>query len=219
MMSKVNYLSRSAAILRNPLFVAACAACLTLAAVHVIQTIHHDHAPQSQLHTVIAKVGKLMYLPTNETPALATVVNPAQLQGNLQNIAKKGDDVLVYEKNSELIVYRPSSGKIVTVEPVLMGSQPNPNLTISIAVLNGSGDPNNMQSFISNLYKMFPNLQLVYKDNAPRSFPSTIVFGQQAGDSLAEQVGKSLGIQTGQDPLGIPGNLARLTFIIGQNYE
>ena len=208
-----------AKILSNPAIVALLTMIITLLVVGAVYYAKHHKSPISQLNQVIAEVSKDIYLPTGETPALAVVTNPSQLQGSLSSVAKKGDDVLVYEKNSEVIVYRPSTGKIVTVEPVILGSQPNPDITVSIAVLNGSGNVNTMQSFISSLYRQYPNLNLVYKDTAPRLFPTTIVFGATVGDSLAEQIGKSLNIQAGQAPLGISNNLATLTFIIGQDYK
>lgn len=192
---------------------------LTLLVIWGVTIWRSNRLPQTQLQKVLSEVGRVMYLPPGQEPALATVTNPSQLQDSIKSVAKKGDDVLVYEKQQELILYRPSSGKIVAVEPIIFGTQPNPTLTVSVAVLNGSGNSNNMQTFISSLYSMYPNLDLVYKDNAPRLFPTTIVFGQGVGDSLAEQIGKSMNVQAGQDPLGVSGNLARLTFIIGQDYN
>src|SRR5579862_7460225 len=58
---------------------------------------------------VINSVGKLMVLPTNETPTIATVSDKSKLSGqpffaNAQN----GDKVLIYSKSQKAILYRPS---------------------------------------------------------------------------------------------------------------
>ena len=81
---------------------------------------------QKELQAVIAKVGKLIVLPENETPTLATVSDPEKLQGQafFAN-AKKGDQVLIYTNAKKAILYDPSQNKIVEVAPVNTGTQPD----------------------------------------------------------------------------------------------
>ena len=72
---------------------------------------------------LINKVGKLMELPTNEIPKIATVSDITKLKGqaffaNAQN----GDKVLVYSQNKEAILYRESVNKIIQVAPVDLGA-------------------------------------------------------------------------------------------------
>ncbi len=210
---------RIAGLWKHPAFVGICSATVTLLIVLSVVSVHRNHRSQSQLQKVLADVGKIMYLPADETPTLATVTDQSKLQGSLKSIAKTGDDVLIYQKHSEAIVYRPSAHKIVAVEPILLGKQPDAALTASVAVLNGSGNPAAMQQFISNLYKIYPNVTLAYKTTAPREFPTTILFAQQLNDPLANEVAQSLGIQAGQVPLGVSDSLAQLTFIIGKDYQ
>jgi|GEM_PF-663436 len=206
-------------LLRNPLIIVIGTIIVTLLVVGGILRLKERSTPSTQLQQVLTAVSKDIYLPQNETPALAVVTDPTKLQSSLASVAKKGDDVLVYQKNSQVFVYRPSTGKLVIVEPILIGGQPNPNLTATVGVLNGSGNPSNTQTFILALYKMYPNLNLVYKDTAPRLFPSTLVYGATADDSLAAEVAKGLNIQAGQAPLGVSNNSATLTFIIGEDYK
>ena len=69
---------------------------------------------QAQLQSVIDKVSKLVVLPSDEKPTLATVTNKFKV--NSQDFFKKaenGDQVLIYTKNKTAILYRPSSNKIV----------------------------------------------------------------------------------------------------------
>ncbi len=205
-------------LMKNPTVITLTAIVATIIVVLTVQWLQHP-TQKSQLSNVLSEVGRIMYLPSNETPALAVVTNPAQLQSSLKSVALTGDDVLIYESHAQVIVYRPSTNKIVTVVPLLIGHQPNPAITVSIAILNGSGNQNNTQKFITQLYGLYPNLNLIYKDSAPRLFPTTIVFGQQVGDPIAEEMAQSLNIQAGQAPLGVPDNLATLTFIIGQDYK
>lgn len=69
---------------------------------------------QNETQDLIAKVGKLVVLPTGETPTLATVNDATKLknQAFFKN-AQNGDKVLIYNKAGQAILYRPSTNKIV----------------------------------------------------------------------------------------------------------
>lgn len=71
---------------------------------------------KSELDIVKAKVGRLYILPTNETPALVTVLDQAKLSSAyLKQYAKKGDKLLLYQKTRRVVIYRPSLDKIVDI--------------------------------------------------------------------------------------------------------
>ncbi len=75
---------------------------------------------QKQTDDLIAKVGKLMSLPTGETPTVADVsdASAAKKQSAFFNNAQNGDKVLMYVKAGEAILYRPSTNKIILVAPL-----------------------------------------------------------------------------------------------------
>lgn len=69
--------------------------------------------------SIIAKVGNLMLLPTNETPQIATVSDKSKLGDQSFFInAENGDKVLIYVINKKAILYRPSINKIIEVGPL-----------------------------------------------------------------------------------------------------
>lgn len=84
---------------------------------------------QKEIQDIVAKVSKLMVLPNDETPTLATVSDPEKLKGQafFAN-AKLGDKVLVYSKAQKAILYNPSENKIIEVAPI--GSNPTSATTI-----------------------------------------------------------------------------------------
>ncbi len=65
------------------------------------------------------RVSKLMILPENETPTLATVSDPEKLKNQpfFAN-AKTGFKVLVYAQAQKAILYDPYENKIVEVAPI-----------------------------------------------------------------------------------------------------
>jgi 4-hydroxy-3-methylbut-2-enyl diphosphate reductase IspH len=68
-------------------------------------------------------VAKLVQLPDNEIPTIATVSDVAKLQNQtfFAN-AKDGDKVLIFNMAKEAILYRPSSNKIIEIAPLSSGS-------------------------------------------------------------------------------------------------
>ncbi len=76
-----------------------------------------------ELDYAIAAIGRIMVLPTNETPTLAIVSDPEKLRSQpfFAN-ARKGDKVLVYTLARKAILYDPSQNKIVDVAPLNLDS-------------------------------------------------------------------------------------------------
>jgi hypothetical protein len=74
---------------------------------------------QAEANAIVAKVSKLMVLPTDETPTIATVtdVNAVKEQPFFAQ-AQNGDKVLIYQKAGKAILYRESENKIIEVGAV-----------------------------------------------------------------------------------------------------
>jgi hypothetical protein len=81
-------------------------------------------AVQAEVDGTIAKVGKLITLPADEKPTVATVTDVSKIKNQpfFQN-AKNGDIVLVYTKAQKAILYRPTENKIVEVGAVNINNQ------------------------------------------------------------------------------------------------
>lgn len=90
-----------------------------LLAIIVINTRPHTGAGESEEKKVAAQVAKHVLLPTDETPALATVTDPSKLANNhFLSQAHKGDRILIYAKWKQAVIYRPASDRIVDIGPV-----------------------------------------------------------------------------------------------------
>jgi len=76
-----------------------------------------------QTNQLLDKVGKLIVLPDNEQPTVATVTDlePLKDQAFFEK-AKIGDKVLIYTNGKRAILYRESENKIVEVAPINIGN-------------------------------------------------------------------------------------------------
>ncbi len=65
---------------------------------------------------LVEEVGKLVVLPNDEEPTIATVVDPESLKGQtfFKN-AKAGDRVLIYAKDSRAILYDPVAKRVIEI--------------------------------------------------------------------------------------------------------
>ena len=80
-------------------------------------------AAQQQVAETVAAVSKIVVLPANETPTLATVSDASKLSSQAFFAkAKNGDKVLIYTQAKEAILYRPSTKQVVQISPINLGS-------------------------------------------------------------------------------------------------
>lgn len=78
---------------------------------------------QEESQQLIDQIGKLIILPSNEQPTIATVNDLSKLAGQpfFAN-AKLGDKVLIYTKAQKAILFRPSENRIVELAPLNTGA-------------------------------------------------------------------------------------------------
>jgi hypothetical protein len=80
--------------------------------------LSHRITNLNDVHVIMGKVTRHYQLPTDETPALATVTDSKKLQSNFSAKLHNDDKILIYENNKKAIVYRPSIDRVIDVEPV-----------------------------------------------------------------------------------------------------
>lgn len=81
-------------------------------------------AAQAEADSIVAQVGKLISLPTDEKPTVATVTDASKVKDQpFFAKAQNGDKVLIYQKAQKAILYRPSSNMIVEVGAVNINNQ------------------------------------------------------------------------------------------------
>jgi hypothetical protein len=79
---------------------------------------------QKEAADLMVKVGKLLVLPADETPTIATVSDPEALKDQAFFAqAVKGDKVLIYAQAKKAILYSVTMNKIIDVAPLNIGTQ------------------------------------------------------------------------------------------------
>ena len=85
---------------------------------------------------LVREVSKIMVLPTDEIPTVATVLDKSKVNSQpFFEKAENGDKLLAYVKKKQAILYRPSTHKIIEVAPIYPNSEPSSN-TASSTIMN-----------------------------------------------------------------------------------
>ncbi len=79
---------------------------------------------EEEVAELVKKVGKLILLPEDETPTMATVSDPELLKDQpFFAKARVGDKVLLYQKSKKAYLYDPKSNKLLEVAPINIGTE------------------------------------------------------------------------------------------------
>jgi hypothetical protein len=191
-------------------------------------------AAQQEARQLVAAVGKIMLLPTDEDPTVATVTDRERLQNqSFFANAANGDKVLIYLKTKKAILYRPSSNKIIDVAPINLnasaaGSLSSPTPTpapINIAVRNGTQTVGLSKTYEITLTSKLPGATVVDRDNAARlDYTKTYLYdlrGTKATQSaqLAQTLGITVGTLPSDEPVTSLAGKADFLIIVGSDIK
>lgn len=80
-------------------------------------------AASNKANDVKTKVGKLISVPGDETPTLATVTDKTKLKDQpFFKDAENGDTILIFPQAKKAIIYRESENKLINVGPIAITS-------------------------------------------------------------------------------------------------
>ena len=76
-------------------------------------------AVESEVRRIVGDISKIVVLPSDETPTLATVSDPEKLRSQpFFSNAEVGDKVLIYTVSKKAILWRPSVSKIIEISAI-----------------------------------------------------------------------------------------------------
>lgn len=176
-----------------------------------LQTIKADpsnlqKAAEGEAKKLIVDIGKLIELPQDEEPTVATVTDVEKLreQEFFKN-AKNGDKVLIYTNSKKAILYDPKANKVINVAPINIGTpsagqQPQARLVL----LNGTATTGLTNRIETDIKKAYPNANITDKSNASKNDyeESVIVILNETAKNAADNLSTILGIKVGELPGG-----------------
>ena len=84
-----------------------------------VPAVINENDPQREVQELIEEVGRIIVLPNDEEPTVATVTDPEKLRDQVFFAnAKAGDKVLIYTKARKAYLYDPIAGKLIEVAPI-----------------------------------------------------------------------------------------------------
>lgn len=173
---------------------------------------------QMETQNLIDKVGKLIELPKDEEPTVATVSDVKKLksQAFFAN-AQNGDKVLIYQKAKKAVLYRPSTNKIIEFGPINLGSSEqnsaSPSAVVSqvpvdqeikLVLRNGTKTVGLASTVEKDIKRKASNIIVVTKDNASKQdYTKTLVIDLKGNNSAGvAQVAELVGGEVGKLPTG-----------------
>jgi len=180
---------------------------------------------QSELKKLIDDVGRHIELPKDEVPGMATVTDKNKLANQpFFSNAQNGDKVLIYQKNGQVILYRPSIDKIIKVSTVT-GSSITPaveadskNEEVKIAIYNGSDTNNFVEITEKQITDKFPQLKVVKKVNSGKVYLKTSVIDLKGNqENLVKKIADYLLGEVAFLPQGETTPEEDILLILGKN--
>jgi len=150
-----------------------------------------NQAAQAETTQLVAAVGKLIDLPKDETPTIATVLDKEKLKGQDFFLnAENGDKILIYTKDKKVIIYRPTQNKLINVGPIAIDQ----NLQTLVALVNSGGDTSSVTKKLNDKFAETVAVSGVTDAKNKNSVKQlTVVDVSAKSTELAKEIAKELG--------------------------
>ncbi len=177
-------------------------------------------ASQKQIKKIVAEVSKLMLLPKNELPTIATVSDEKKLSSQpFFAHARNGDEVLVFANAKIAILYDPVEHLIINVSPVTIGGQTSQASQARIVLRNGTIVQGITSKIESQIQQVFPGANIVSRDYGHITYDTTMVIPLSSqANAAAQDLAKALNANVGTLPAGeVKPSNADILIIVGKD--
>lgn len=167
-----------------------------------LKTSPADQA-KSEIERLVGEVKKLIAVPADELPTVATVSDPEKLKNNaFFAMAVVGDKVLIYTQAKKAILYRPGENKVIEVAPLSIGSSSATPVTADIrfVLYNGTTKTGLTKTFEIELKAKVRGAVVVDRDNAKKQDYEKSIIVDLTGTKTVQA--SALGIEVGELPEG-----------------
>lgn len=184
-----------------------------------VNTTQGGGANQNEIKRLVSEVSKIMRLPENETPSIATITDVSKLKDQpfFKN-AKNGDILLVFNKSGQAVLYDSKDKKIVDTTTLVTTASFNQQF--KVAIRNGTATPNLAGKMEEDLKKTLGVINVVSKENAQKqTYEKTqVIIINQAALEFASNVAKAINAQVADIPADEPKPKdADILIIIGKD--
>ncbi len=182
-------------------------------------------AAQKETDDLLAQIGKIIALPTDEKPTVATITDISKLKDQpfFKN-AKNGDSLLIYTGNArKAIIYRKSENRVIDFGAVNIQGQNNVAgaQSAKFVILNGTKTTGLTKNMEDTLKRLVSVAEVTDKQNAAKSdYQDTLVVDLTGKQSdFVSQLASALGGKVSNLPDGEkkPENVD-FVIIVGQNF-
>lgn len=144
---------------------------------------------KKETDALVLAVGRLMELPKDETPTVATILDKDKLKDQpFFKTGENGDKLLVYNIEMKAILYRPSTNKIINVAPITINQPQGTSIPalLHIAYYNGT-DAVGLAGLAEKIVQeKYPNYQTSVLTNASKKDYSGILVVDLSGKHSKE---------------------------------
>lgn len=166
---------------------------------------------QEEAEKLAKDVGKLMLLPKDESPTVATITDIEKLKDQpfFKNAAND-NKVLIYPNAKLGIIYDPKANIIINTGPINFPENQSEvkntsqALNTRVALRNGTGVNGLTRKVETDIKKIFPEINIVLKDQSKKTdYEKTIVIIlNDSATEASNQIAKSLNSQIEKLPEG-----------------
>lgn len=186
--------------------------------------VKNDVQLSTKPNDLIAEVGKLVELPINEEPKIATVSDVTQLKDReFFAQARNGDKVLIYEKAKKAILYRPSTKKVIDIGPVNVEASPSAETedeNVTVTLFNGTKRVGLTRIAEAQLKEAYENAEVLERENSKLDYRETVVVDiSGTHKTQAAELAKIVGGKVAPFPKGEATTSAHILIILGDNYQ
>ncbi len=167
------------------------------------------------------RVAKLLVLPVDEEPVIATVTDKSKLeQQDFFQSSENGDKVLIYQKAAKVVLYRPGLDKIVDVTSLNIANpqtSTEPVEKANVTIYNGTSEVGLAATLEKQLQSLVENITIVSKANATSiAYKQTLVIDISGKhSSKAQELASKLGVTVSTLPASETAPAADILIIGG----
>lgn len=154
---------------------------------------------KQETEALIDQASKLIELPKDETPTIATVTDKDKLKdqpffANVEN----GDKILIFTKAKKAIVIRPKENKLINVGPIAIDQKAQ----VSVALVNAGGDSAATEKKLTD--SLGTNISIVSRTSTKNTNVKSLTVVDISGTNAeaAKQIADTLGGEVGSLPKG-----------------